>query len=138
MTSTVLLQQFMIGLYPDIGRELLLKKKASDFSTTQKDTVDIEYALEFHKSRSPLSLQMQSHSARVWKHLPSTWTHWKPPHYREHKNIRPHPILQGNSVDIDKPLNQGYSGTSVGPCYNCGQVGHFHWNCPLNSYGPAP
>ena len=54
---------------------------------------------------SPLRLQMQLHSARVWKHLPSAWTHWKP-HYREHKNLRPHPMLQGHSVDIDIPRNQ--------------------------------
>ena len=55
--------------------------------------------------RSPLSLQMQLHSTRVWKHLPSAWTHWEP-HYREHKNLRPHPTLQGDSVDKDIPLNQ--------------------------------
>ena len=50
MTSTVLLQRFLTGLRPDIGRQLLLKKKPSDFSTTLKDAVDVEYALEFDNS----------------------------------------------------------------------------------------
>ena len=50
MTSTVLLQRFLTGLLPDIGRQLLLKKKPADFSAALKDAVDIEYALEFDNS----------------------------------------------------------------------------------------
>ena len=43
MTSTILLQRFLTGLYPEIDRQLLLRKTPADYSTALKYAVDIEY-----------------------------------------------------------------------------------------------
>ena len=47
MTSPVLLHPFMTGLCPDIGCQFLLKEKPFDFSSAQKDALNIKYALKF-------------------------------------------------------------------------------------------
>ena len=50
MTSAVLLQCFLIGLRPEIGQQLLLRKKPANFADTLKDAIDIEYVLQFDSS----------------------------------------------------------------------------------------
>ena len=47
MTSAVLLQHFLTGLRPEIGRQLLLTNKPANFADALKDAIDIEYALQF-------------------------------------------------------------------------------------------
>ena len=49
MTSSVLLQRFLTGLRPEISRQLLLRKKPSNFTKALADVVDIEYALKFNE-----------------------------------------------------------------------------------------
>ena len=50
LTSAVLLQRFLTGLHPEIGRQLLLRKKPANFADALKDAIDIEYALQFDSS----------------------------------------------------------------------------------------
>ena len=47
LTSAVLLQKFLMGLRPEIGRQLLLHQKPANFNAAVKDAMAIEYALEF-------------------------------------------------------------------------------------------
>ena len=47
MTSAVLLQRFLTGLWPEIGRQLLLREKPANFAAAVKDATAIEYVLEF-------------------------------------------------------------------------------------------
>ena len=46
----MLLQRFLTGLCPEIGRQLLLRTKPTDFPAAVKTAVDVEYALQFDGS----------------------------------------------------------------------------------------
>ena len=46
----MLLQRFLTGLCPEIGRQLLLRMKPTDFPAAVKTAVDVEYALQFDGS----------------------------------------------------------------------------------------
>ena len=49
MTSAVLLlQRFLTGLRPEIGRQLLLRNRPTTFTDVLKDVEEIEYALAFN------------------------------------------------------------------------------------------
>ena len=153
MTSTVLLQRFLTGLRPDIGRQLLLKKKSADFSAALKDAVDIEYALEFDNSgdsinaltRNPRIISGSESSDAITlcqsletltKRLDSLETTLQ--RTQKSQAIPTAPRRQRGYRYANQPNQPRFRDTSVGPCYNCGQVGHLRRNCPLNSYGPAP
>ena len=47
LTSAVLLQRFLMGLRPEIGRQVLLHQKPANFNVAVKDAMAIKYALEF-------------------------------------------------------------------------------------------
>ena len=56
MTSAVLPQQFLTGLHPEIGRQLLLRNRPANFADALKDTIDIEYALQFDSSDDTINV----------------------------------------------------------------------------------
>ena len=150
MTSAVLLQRFVTGLRSDIGRQLLLKKTPTNFAAALKDAVDIEYALEFNNSgdsinaltRKPtITTESQDAAAlrrsleALTKRLDSLETTLQRNQSQTTSNAtRRQPGYRYGS----QPNQPRHRGTTVGPCYNCGQVGHLRRNCPLNFYGPAP
>ena len=137
----------MTGLRPDIGCQLLLEAKPSDFSTTLKNAVDIEYALEFdnsgdsinaltHKpqiiSESPDAVVLCQSLESLTKRLDSLETT-----LQKTQKSQATPTAPRQQCGYGYANQPRYRDTTVGPCYNCGQVGHLRRNCPLNSYGPA-
>ena len=146
-TSTVLLQWFVTGLCSDIGRQLLLKKTPTNFAAALKDAVDIEYALEFNNlgdsintlTRKP-TITTESQDAAALRRSLEALT--KRLDSLETTLQRTQSQTTPNATRKQRGYRHGsqprYRGTIVGPCYNCGQVGHLHRNCLLNFNGPAP
>ena len=146
-TSTVLLQRFVTGLRSDIGRQLLLKKTLTNFAAALKDAVDIEFALEFnnlgdsinaltHKPTITTESQDAAALRRSLEALTKRLDSLETTLQRTQSQTTP------NATRGQQGYRHGsqprYRGTIVGPCYNCGQVGHLRRNCPLNFNGPAP
>ena len=50
LNLAVLLEYFLTGLCPEIGRQLLLRNQPATFSDALKDAEEIEYALAFNGS----------------------------------------------------------------------------------------
>ena len=146
-TSTVLLQRFVTGLRSDIGRQLLLKKTLTNFAAALKDAVDIEFALEFNNSGDSINaltrkptITTESQDAAALRRSLETLT--KRLDSLETTLQRTQSQTTPNATRRQRGYRHGsqprYRGTIVGPCYNCGQVGHLRRNCPLNFNGPAP
>lgn len=147
MTSAVLLQRFLTGLRPEIGRQLLLKRKPSDFPTALKDATDIEYALDFDQSGESINALTSTnkrppedtaalHRAveTLTKRLESLETTLQTPcKTRAVANNPP----RRNYGDTGRQRRQRFPANNIGPCYNCGQMGHLYRNCHLNFHGPA-
>jgi len=149
MTSAVLLQRFLTGLRPEIGRQLLLRKKPADFAAALQDARDIEYALEFDGSED--SINAIGHSKRkaseisdnvslhqtletLTKRLESLEATMQKTH-----KAQTTPRHKEDNGYANRRGQQGYRrDRRVGPCYICGAIGHLFRNCPLNSYRPAP
>ena len=146
-TSTVLLQRFVTGLRSDIGRQLLLKKTLTNFAAALKDAVDIEFALEFNNSGDSINaltrkptITTESQDAAALRRSLEALT--KRLDSLETTLQRTQSQTTPNATRRQRGYRHGsqprYRGTIVGPCYNCGQVGHLRRNCPLNFNGPAP
>ena len=70
MNSAVLLQQFLMGLQPEISHQLLLRKKPADFATAIADAVEIEYTFRFNGGDD----SVHSVAQPPWKSEPSGTT----------------------------------------------------------------
>ena len=145
MTSTVLLQRFLMGLQPEIRHQLLLRKKSSNFAEALADAVNIEYALKFNggdnsvqavaqpqqKPELPDAVTLQNSLADLTKRLASLETTLQ-------RSQRLPNALQYTRRTFSGGRGQGQRrNRRVGPCYNCGEEGHLFRSCPLNYYGPA-
>ena len=147
MTSAVLLQRFLTGLRPQIGRQLLLRNRPATFADALKDAVEIEYALEFDDSGEGIHAITQSKRRSehldnaaltqtleaLTKRLESLETT-----LQKTPQVAPRPKSVKRRYGSPQQQQQNRRGYRVGPCYNCGEEGHFYRNCPLNYYGPAP
>ena len=146
LNSAVLLQRFLTGLRPEIGRQLLLRNRPETFSAALKDAEEIEYALAFdgsgegihaieHKKRQSERLDSAALSQTLealTKRLESLETTLQ----QNKTQIPPRPR---SGVRRSTTIPQSYyRGRKLGPCYNCGQEGHLYRNCPLNFQGPVP
>ena len=146
MTSAVLLQRFLTGLRPEIGRQLLLRNKPNTFADALKAAGEIEYALGFddssregvhaiaqHKRQSehPDSDTLSQTLEALTKRLESLETT-----LQKESQVAPRPRF--GSHRYGGPQQQHRRGRRLGPCYNCGEEGHLYRHCPLNSHGPAP
>ena len=145
MTSSVLLQRFLTGLRPEISRQLLLRKKPSNFTEALADAVDIEYALKFNepdvnvqamaqpqrKPEQPDTVTLQNSLADLTRRLASLEGTLQ-------RSQTPSNIPQYTRRIYNGGRSQGQRrDRCVGPCYDCGEEGHLFRNCPLNYYGPA-
>ena len=146
LDSAVLLQRFLTGLRPEIGRQLLLRNRPDTFTNALKDAEEIEYALAFDGSGEGICAI--AHKKRQSEHLDSaTLTQTLEALTKRLESLET--TLQKNKTQgPSHPTNGGqrytptqqqyYRGRKLGPCYNCGQEGHFYRSCPLNFHGPVP
>ena len=145
MTSAVLLQKFLTGLRPEISRQLLLRKKPSNFVSALADAVDIEYALKFNggddgsvhamslpqrKPELPDTATLQRSLDELTKRLASLETSVQMSRQSSNPQYTRRVYVGGRGQGQRRDRR-------VGPCYNCGEDGHLFRNCPLNYYGPA-
>ena len=147
MASAVLLQRFLTGLRLEIGRQLVLRNKPETFANALKDAEEIEYALEFDDSDKGINAieHKKRHSERLdtpaisqtlealTKRLESLETTLQ----TDAKTQIPFRPKRGNHR-YTATQQQYYRGRKLGPCYNCGQEGHFYRSCPLNFQWPVP
>ena len=144
MASAVLLQRFLTGLRPEIGRQLLLRNRPANFADALKDAVEIEYALEFDDLGEGIHAITQN--KRQSEHLDSTALTQTlealtkrlqslETSLQKKPQIVPHSKSGGRRYGSPQQHRRGHR---LGPCYNCGEEGHFYRSCPLNYYGPAP
>ena len=144
MTSAVLLQRFLTGLLPEISRQLLLRKKPSNFVSALADATEIEYALKFHgdedgihamsqpqrKPELPNAATLQSSLEELTKRLASLETSMQTSQRSSNPQYTRRAYTGGRGQGQRRDRR-------VGPCYICGEEGHLFRNCPLNYYGPA-
>ena len=148
MTSTVLLQRFLTGLRPEIGRQLLLRNRPTNFADALKDAIDIEYALQFDSSddtinaigrgtrqtaqssdTAPLHQTLETLTKRL-ESLEATMQ-------KTQKAQTPTPRPPRDNKGYGRGQQRYRRNRQVGPCYNCGAFGHLYRHCPLNYMGPA-
>ena len=125
-------------------------KKTTSFAAALKDAVNIEYIPEFNNSgdsinvltRKPtITTESQDAAAlccsleALIKRLDSLETTLQRNQSQTTSNAT---RRQPGYRYAGQPNQPRHRGTTVGPCYDCGQVGHLRQNCPLNFYGPAP
>ena len=135
IASAVLLQHFLTGLCPEISCQLLLRNRPETFANALKDAEEIEYALEFdgsgeginaieHKKRHPEHLDTPALSQileALTKKLESLETTLQ---MSAKTQVPFHP--KRGSCRYTATQQQYYRGRKLGPCYNCGQEGHFY------------
>ena len=128
-TSTVLLQQFVMGLRSDIGRQLLLKKTCCCL----EDAVDIEYALEFNNlgdsinaltRKLTITTESQDAAALQWSLEALTKCLDSLEITLQRTQSQTTPIATKRQRGYRHDSQPRYRGSIVGPCYNCGNVGH--------------
>lgn len=67
MASAVQLQRFLIGVHPEIGRQLLLCNRPDTFANALKDAEEIEYALAFDGLGKGINaIDHKKHGQNVW------------------------------------------------------------------------
>ena len=146
LDSAVLLQHFLTGLRPEIGRQLLLRNRPDTFANALKDAEEIEYALAFddsgeginaiqhkkkqseHQDTPALSQTLEALTKRLESLETTLQMNAKAQgSFRSKRGGRRQAITQ-----------QNFRTPKVGPCYNCGQEGHLYRSCPLKFQGPVP
>ena len=139
LTSAVLLQRFLTGLRPEIGRQVLLHQKPANFNAAVKDAMAIEYALEFGEEDDTVHTVGQkqktsedvSNTAALLDALTKRLESLEMTIQKTQVKSRP-------AEGLGYGRNQGQRSRRVGPCYKCAEEGHLRRNCPLNYYRPAP
>jgi hypothetical protein len=127
--SQVVLQRFLTGLHPNIGRQVLIEGKPTDLGNAVERAGRIEYALQFQAKEEPadcLNLrESPSATAQSWAGLQDTL---------EAINKR----LEKLEVSTKKqhfPRNPRKR--ELRKCWKCGEEGHIQYQCPLNDHRSA-
>ena len=139
LTSAVLLQRFLTGLRPEIGRQLLLHQKPANFNAAVKDAMAIEYALEFGGEDD--TIHSVGQKQKTGEEVPNTAALLDALTKRLESletTIQKSQVKSQPAKGLGYGRNQGQRSRHIGPCYKCGEDGHLRRGCPLNYYRPAP
>ena len=152
LNLAVLLQKFLTDLLAPIAHQMLLKKKPDNLSEAIKDAVTIKYTLHFDQSGpeaqaaqfSAESINMlngggkQSGQKEEYTELQKTvealakQLECLEANLQEYLTSSPRCNYQTSRQNRGPRRKQ-----PVGPCFRCGQEGHYYLQCPLNYYWPA-
>ena len=136
MTSTVLLQRFLTGLCPEIGRQLLLRNRPVNFADALKDAIDIEYALQFDSSDDTINTKGRGtrQTAQSLDTAPLYQTLEMLTKRLESLEATMQKTQKAQTTSCPPRDNKGYGrgqhrylrNRLVGPCYNCRAFGHLY------------
>ena len=136
--SDILLQRFLTGILPSIGRQLLLRGKPTTLKQAIKDASDIEYALSFEsspESRKEINVVTQKQGLTELQKLQETLE-------KVSKRLETLELNLSKQKDNAPSRGNRRSGRQTQQnfrqaCWHCGEIGHFQHNCPLNYNGPV-
>ena len=140
--SDMLLQRFLTGILPSIGRQLLLRGKPTTFKQAIKDASDIEYALNFEPSPEQLPESRKEINVVTQKQGPMELQKLQETLDRVSTRLEALELRLSKKEDNvpsrgdrrpRRQTRQNFRQT----CWQCGEMGHFQRNCPLNYNGPA-
>ena len=141
-TLDILLQRFLTGLLPSIGRQLLLRGKPTTLKQAIKDASDIKYALTFESNTEQLFESRKEIHVITQKQGPTELEKLQEILDRVSTRFGALELSLSKKEDNipsrgDRRPRRQTQQNSRQTCWHCGEIRHFQRNCPLNYNGPA-